>query len=475
MKQKFYKRVMTIAVAALVATAGNAYNQRQSEPNMNMQYLRLEQTPSPMRENGKIPEGTTGQMKNYTKNTMAIAPIFGELIATTNINRAAEWMMFADDGKVYMSRLINNILGDFYFEGSLEGNTITLQFPQNMGNLKDGRSLIFQCLDYQGENEDGWTNPCTLAQSQEYKFTIDANGIIKTAPGYENIVIGWWINDSFQGYGDMKYSFTPMNDVTLEAPESLQTTTYAWQSGEVGNYINFGTIGDQVWIQGISSILPEAWVKGTKKSDSTIEIDSPQFIGLYEPGFSYPVWLYIEGADEGQDMTPWGDILATFTPVEKYSLTKSENSQWLVNKVILASANNVLGETFATLDGDFETYREVKVYTNDKLGKTAVPASPVIVQCDLLDENYGYLYYQLPQVSVDGNLLNPDCLFYEIFVDGKLHSFSDLSEYPGESVTRLPYRYSDNNIMCGYAQGSSIHDVGIMRTPAPNTIGVQSV
>lgn len=241
--------------------------------------------------------------------------------------------------------------------------------------------------------------------------------------------------------------------------------------------MKYGCIDDEVWIQGVSVYMPEAWIKGKKVSDGIVEFDSPQFAGLWEPGDRQPMWVYIESADEGEEVAPWGDVLSTFTPVDNFRLIKSDSGRWSCNMTMCLSANNVVGEMSSSLGGEIETYRDAKLYTYDNIGKSEVPAKPEVLVCQVFEgTTMGYMQYELPQVSVSGNLLNPDCLYYEVYMDGKLHSFENLSGYPGESVSLIPYRYMDNSfIASNCTQGSSIHDFSVEGKRAPKTLGVQSV
>mgnify|MGYP001509827953 FL=1 len=73
--------------------------------------------------------------------------------------------------------------------------------------------------------------------------------------------------------------------------------------------------------------------------------------------------------------------------------------------------------------------------------------------------------------------MNPDCLFYEVFVDGEPYTFMP-DQFPGvpeDGLSLVPYRYNlpNGEIVSAWSERSSIHEL-LYKVPV-ESIGVRSV
>ena len=98
----------------------------------------------------------------------------------------------------------------------------------------------------------------------------------------------------------------------IAAPANLLTETYVFTYREPDDYgrlkkqeseVQIGlTPFNEVYIQGITPILPDAFIKGTKNSDGIVTFASPQYLGTYndEETGDYPIYFQAYNGDTGE-------------------------------------------------------------------------------------------------------------------------------------------------------------------------------
>lgn len=258
--KKIYTSIVATAMAfAATAAPGVDVNPRNVKPS-DMSYLRLDESvETPATRAGEIPGPwePEGERVEYIRSSHKIAPIFVYLIEGQASSGYAEGY-FAEDGSVYVSRAINNILGTYYIKGTLgDDGIVTFEFPQHMGTLSNGMPLDFYLFTVDGY-EDGFVTGCSLNESQTYRMYLSEDRSLQPVEEDEYVVIGWAVDGEFGGYGDYGYLFEPQTDEAVTPPEGLETVTAAWQVGDNGNYLKVGYgEGDEVWVQGIFNTLQE--------------------------------------------------------------------------------------------------------------------------------------------------------------------------------------------------------------------------
>lgn len=427
----------------------------------------------------------------YIRNSQLIGSMGQRLVKASSSGTAAD-IYFNEDGTVYINRPINNIYGDAYMKGTLneDKTEITLEFPQNLWQLTTGENVTLYLLVIDGyvEGSDIFLSGCSLADRQTYHFDVAPDGTISTKEEDKDLVIGWWSSLwGFERYGDFDYSFIPQHDEPLTAPEGLSTSTCAWvNNGEaneastfdgIGNYCQIGFDNDDVWVQGISGVMPEAWLKGTKKADGSLTFDSMQLLGLYYPENGPMTWLYAYGADVEEEI-PGDPSRAVFvTPIDEIALKQVDGGYKNEGYVV---TNNIraIGDTFYTsFDmGMTQIFTAPDLIISDKLGKAATPQAPELLLGMAFAEDMYYMHYAISQTDTDGNLMDPAQLFYEVFVDDELFTFDpEMYGVPGDGLSLIPYRFcnEDQSIFSAWQANSPNHDLIIFGTSTE--IGVRAV
>lgn len=481
--KKIYTSIVATAMAfAATAAPGVDVNPRNVKPS-DMSYLRLDESvETPATRAGEIPGPwePEGERVVYVRSSHAIAPIFTYLIETETTSGWADGY-FAEDGSVYVSRAINNILGTYYIKGTLgEDGIVTFEFPQHMGTLSNGMPLDFYLFTVDGY-EDGFVTGCSLNESQTYRMYLSEDRSLQPVEEDEYVVIGWAVDGEFGGYGDYGYLFEPQTDEAVTPPEGLETVTAAWQVGDNGNYIKIGYgEGDDVWVQGIFNTIPEGWIKG-KVTPGGMKFDSMQLMGIYDPGSVQPMWYYAYCVNVIPDADPENPDICYVDILPEFELVKDSDGVYEAASCLTSGVKLEVGARLTSLIFFYNNYPASLIFS-DKLGKPAVPRAPESAEYQIFDMGpdapaLTYIRYNIPQTDVDGTLMNPDCLFYEVMVDGEPYTFmpDQFAGVPEAGLSLVPYRYNlpGGEIVSAWSERSSIHEL-LYKVPV-ESIGVRSV
>ena len=204
----------------------------------------------------------------------------------------------------------------------------------------------------------------------------------------------------------------------VEAPEDLQTAAYLFKGTDLyyeeedKHEVLVGFYGNEVYIQGLSLALPDAWVKGTLQEDGTLEIPG-WYLGLFESLFG------------SSDIIFGG---ATF----HYDAEKDEFTC----------------DGYETLAGEsaWDEYSDVVITRIIEIAAT--PADPLISAFNGTS-TYPNVRFSIPLEDIDGNAMLSDKLSYVFFVEkdgvvSELVLTPDLYQNLEDNMTEIPYNFSDD-------------------------------
>ena len=179
-----------------------------------------------------------------------------------------------DEDVVYISGLSYYmpkafVMGTF----NKEGDQVTFASGQYLGNIQ-GNDLYFV-------PQDSKTNEIVDAVAEfnekESTFTFSEylldTGDPKSTACYAYLAPGVLIAPT----GDVP-------DIPVQIPQDLEIETYAYsamdyfEKKEVSGNLNIGIYGEEVYIQGMSTDYPEAWIKGKFVDDKTVSFPSGQLL-----------------------------------------------------------------------------------------------------------------------------------------------------------------------------------------------------
>ena len=397
-----------------------------------------------------IVDQPSGRQQFYSRSGNAYY-VYIFYVLNTTFDGMVGNVVFGDNNEVYIKNIISQYACNSWVKGTLNGNTITIDFPQKAME-QTGTDFYYRLMTFDAEEQ--WYVPSDEVKSITLNYDA-ATGAITTPLGSDlqtgNIIVGLTGNyedgESWVGYGDWDINMTAMDKEPVKAPEGLETSTYAVVAeGISGHIAQVGFDGDDVWVKGIYENMPEAWVKGTISGDKVI-FKNGQFMGADEV-VGYFQYLVSANAE-----TLWDDYFEEW--YTEYSLSDTD----ITFDYDAATKTLSNSSTFLVNAGTDEVYYaaaydKAKIYPYEDVAAT--PANPIFD--DIYEGGYeyysygygwGYMDLYLSSLDVDGNFIQPDKLFYKIYTktNGEVKEYelsADDYMYLDESMTEIPYNFTDN-------------------------------
>ena len=207
----------------------------------------------------------------------------------------------------------------------------------------------------------------------------------------------------------------------VSAPENLETADYVItakdnNNNDVSGAVKVGLDGNDVYIQGLSWLLPEGWVKGTM-ADNKITFAHDQYIGSYKNIQD----LYLNYNYE--------DIIFD------YDATSGT----------MTCQNSYFGVNNDTYTFNFFANAVIKKVTE----KAATPAAPTITSIEATNSGDA-MNFIVPVIDTEGNGLVASKLSYQLYYDIEkdiqpvvLKAWTDYTRID-QDMTTIPYGFTDN-------------------------------
>ena len=337
-------------------------------------------------------------------------------------------IVFGADNKVYIQRPVSWSYYNGWVEGTLgaDGKTITVPMGQYIAyTLSLEMGVQVAMFTYDEERGSYFYNP----NIEEVTYTINDDGSI-SLNGTDSLNILGTMNRAFgQNFqyldyewlqdGDYESVYYPISETPLTPPEGLvteeyilTTANYVYEWEPYTAVVKVGFDGDDMWLQGISEFLPDAWIKGTREGN-TVTFPNPQLLGSYE------VLLYFKSANynPGTGNTVQKDMVLTIN---------DDNSFYTYDYVFISVDKNNLSyinfyqgltlskspDATVTVPEDLRTYKYLlKCTTTDEYGSMVADQTSV-----MLGFRGDHVYIQglwpyLPESWVEGRLVNGQLVF----------------------------------------------------------------
>ena len=409
-----------------------------------------EPEPEPEPELVVVPETAT------IEDDWTIEATFNTNGGANQVNKATQ---VAFDGNDVYIQGIPYYFASAWMKGTISGNTATFASGQFVGSDSYGNEFM---VGYDG------SALCDIV----FNYDSDAKVFTLVTPyiaeNQEVNTLSMW------GYYNTMtvYKGAPEVPEVVEVPEGLETLIYIWTGKGVTfdsntnepvytdftKQINIGFDGNDVYVQGLSTDLSEAWVKGTVNG-TTATFATGQYFGtddrLASWGYTYP--HYFTGYGNGFE-----DVVFTFNP-ETGVFTYTEGN-WIIDN----EYKNTLSYYLIFAENVWTPYVE-------EAGK---PATPEILAVNLTS-SYPSIQLSIPLETTDGKIMNANKVFYRLFTDVE-HDILPLAFTPddyeniSETMYEIPYTFDDDWDI--YEGGSRVYlnqDREFLNTV--NRIGVQVV
>ena len=361
-----------------------------------------------------------------------------------------------DGNDVYLQGF-SVLLPEAWIVGTLSDDGMTVTFPiQYYGNYY-GEDLYFYPVTPVGEDYEAIDAVFNFDEAANY-FTLQQDQVTYILENFSDEELGYYYQY------DSEMTITP-DEGTVVAPEGLETQDYMLTGVYMGYYDDEGWFegdpligtakvgfdGDDIYIQGLCSYLPNAWIKG-HRDGNTYVFDNGQYFGLFiYYGEAYP--LYFMGCrPETNDE-------------ELMSMTFDPETGALVAQQWYGICSDNVGVNWYDLLAN--------VVLTPISDEAAMPAEPSILFYEYYyDDAMGYIMLDIPVESEDGAPLLTSLLGYELFVDygNGPEPYIFWADYYGfdQDETTIPYTYNDEmNILEGgmlvvlYEIGEDIQRIGV--------------
>lgn len=297
-----------------------------------------------------------------------------------------------------------------WIKGTINGNTATFANNQLIGLYGDAEP------EYISGSADGET----LAESIIFNYDAQA-GTLEAVTTYlfENRTVEaiepccYWYKPKFsKEETEGPQPVTAPNDLVAEE----YAITYINDKDEnASGYLKVGFYGNEVYIQGLCTALPEAWMKGTLEG-STITFAGNQYFGVYDHyPYHYNFFLQQEGVVFTYDAEA-GKLSATAT--------------------IIIHSGDVAGDIYLN-----PTITKI-------IDKAATPTPPAITEITI-SAGTPVIYYTVPTTDTDGNAMLSEKLAFRFFTDVQ-QEITLLTFTPAdyghltEDMTVIPYGFNDH-------------------------------
>lgn len=291
----------------------------------------------------------------------------------------------------------------------------------------------------------------------------------KTADGNPRIAGIMTEEGVFNGSAEGSICWSVFDETLQTPPADLETTQYLCSSesnwGEKSNRIvEIGTKDNEFWIKGLYGYFADSWIKGTIDGDK-VTIATDQYLGIYTTEMYY---YFFQAAGTEEFETDWGTTDIRFIPEASVTLTK-EGDKYVADKAMLMTfgmktANPGMPAGSRLMNVEFSPYVEVP----------ATPATPTITNVGEYYSPWGRsVTFDIPATDVDGNFINPDNMYYNIFINDELFTFTtDVYPILTEPITDIPYNFAELGVVATNGN-SAPHTITLFIEELP-VIAIQS-
>lgn len=335
--------------------------------------------------------------------------------------------VYGTDGDVYMKNPVASLVSDSYVKGKISGDKLTVSLPQLIMVNDEGAKFYI-----------GRMNAATVDGQKTFVPETDGSSITYTMTNGEWVMEksdGDWILGMFSedlmwaGMGSWNVNIRHFTGSPSTPPASLDTRQYAMcqTSSQLGRIVNVGFAGKDVWIQGLASALPDAWVKGSVDGDM-LTFDCPQYLGLLD---SHASLLFFQGAelDDEYEMSAIEPVQMSYNDVDKSF-----------------SYNNLIVINTQEEDISYYEYFNSPIFTPQPDKFVCQPKPGRIFYVMPYEEMYGFgqCVFFFSNLTEDNNVMPVENLYFRVYVDNELYTFYP-DEYPclTAATTEIPLTIQD--------------------------------
>ena len=404
-------------------------------------------------------------------------------------------IIWGENNKVYFKNLVSVFPDEYFVEGTLSGDIITVPTGQTIGSYEsEGYDINFGVLKTVKSimnGEEVYT--FEYAPEIEYiQFKLGEDGSLEMVlPGdpfnFEDptdYVAGRYYTDdlTYTGFGDFYQHLEKLDLQMVTIPSDAEVQPYVYiDEFNYAQIVDVAFYGDELYIRGLNSMLPSGTIRAKVEGNKAI-VEQNEYLGIYfDQYYIFTKVLYENPAYDENDPDSKPYILAPQDVGFELNIDPETKTIYADKEGIYLSFHCNENDFLNSL-GYYGIF-ELK-YQSTFEGIPAAPSSLEYHTEWAPYQGFNDFFFTLSNYSTEGSLLDVDYLYYKVIVDGKPIVFKETNttNLLGEKVTiyegvpvaveLMPYLFANYEDV--YKFSDNDFDIGIYAY-VEETIGVQSV
>ena len=322
--------------------------------------------------------------------------------------------------------------------------------------------------DYGGDDDDEESSERTITlqrmvssnEGKDYEpvgaalnyvdFTWENNRLVMKGMGQRTQIWGASYNKEWQrSYGgDWAMRIEPLNEQLITPPATATKSQYTVTSKEETSprIVDAMTDGNDIYLKGLfkSSKLANVWIKLTKQGNKAV-MQTNQYLGKT---------LKTDFKTYDSDKSEYHTYAAAFenatTVANELEFSIDGSGKLTANKILRTSLGKSSEENIT--EEEYVKSYENLVLTPYSQQAVANPKTPTLHYCSAsLSYDYSIttttLAFYVDNVDVNGNYLNPEKMYYNVYVNGSTTPYtfkkSQFVYMDENEMTNIPFNYKD--------------------------------
>lgn len=410
---------------------------------------------------------------DYDRDGVGYYYLYGSVNSEYLVARQSEIYIAGND--VYLKNPVIDLPTDTYIKGTIDEEGMTFQLPQpidayewdgvwyytyasmmNLANSESG-NLTYVVPENQEENVLTFKRDKDLEGKFTMMDTDDGYRILGTSNDY----------DYWTGYGEYDIVYTLFDTPLVTPPAGIELKQYIlpWKTASA-RMIHIGFDGNDCYIQGLSQFAPEGWVKG-QIQDGKIVLPSGQYVGInYD--WDLRSRLFFHAAEMKETWVEWAQdyyLMPDGIDDMTFNFDKTLDS-YISSQTVGFTTGNAPGASF------YEYFSEPTLrFQPEEI--SLVPATPIFKDYYPLSSSEGQcLHFIIPDLDIDGYLLNHNNLYYRVWVNGEPYVW-ERSEYPTIPEETMEWMHVDMDDWWDFMTHTDYISI-VVYVLGMDTFGVQS-